>query len=286
MDTRIVQIYSYKGGAGRTVSGINIASILAAEHQKRIVCIDMDLEGAGLAIVLGLHEKLANDHNRRCVQDIFGPEKIKSPEDFAKNWWPRIHFDVGKECRLSQLRDRLFVVPAAFAERSVDWTIDTEKCFKLFLYSIDTLVKPDYIFLDSASGLADWASLSLTFSDDLVAFFRWNKQFVEGTIRVVRFLESNRYEKERILLVPSAVPYIAGSSTRYAQLLEASRNRLKVETLAGKSKRILLLDGVREAVGLKWEERLLNVCPDLEDDEKMALEDFRSIANTIMQKTD
>ena len=281
--TKIIQMYSYKGGAGRTVSTVNLASILSVDHKKTVVCIDMDMEGAGLGVVLGVHNKLVSEVGRKCVQDVFGPEKVMSHVDFEENWWPRIHFDIFKTLGISVQGGSFLAVPAAFAEqRTVDWSDKVEKDFTHFLRNITHLVKPDFIFLDSASGLADWACLAMDCSQEIVVFFRWNKQSIEGTIKVVNFITKSDLPTDRILLVPSAVPNITENSSRYRTILEDSRTRLLIETGADKEERLVLFDGVREAVGLKWEERLLNICSDLAPDELDTLTDLRKLAHLLL----
>lgn len=282
MSTKVYGMYSYKGGAGRTVSTANLASILAFELNKKVVCIDMDMEGAGLGVVLGIHDKLS-DTNRLCVQDIFGDDRIKSPQDFEENWWPRIHFDIGDELGVFESTGKLLLVPAAFAARTVEWTEQMERTLDKFLRNIANYIQPDIILLDSASGLQDWACLTMECSHGLIVFFRWNKQFVEGTIKVINFLQESDIGIENIYLVPSAVPDIPDESSRYNAILESSMTRLKMETGVDRSTNIQLHQGICEAVGLKWEERLLSVVEDREPDEEVALERFRELASHILK---
>lgn len=283
MPAKIWAMYSYKGGAGRTVCTANVASILAMEHGKRVVCIDMDMEGAGLSVVFGIQDRL-NEKGRKCVQDIFGVERMKSPEDFQSAWWPQIHIDLGAELRLDGMAGKLLVVPAAFAARMVEWTDQVEHVMLQFLRNIRDLVQPDIILIDSASGLQDWACLTMECSDSMALFFRWNKQFLEGTIRVVNFIINNEIFANDILLVPSAVPEIAESEDRYQAILEASTTRLDMETGVAKNPKLSRLTGIREAVGLKWEERLLNLADDREPDEDAALEDLRALATRMSRQ--
>jgi hypothetical protein len=44
----VITFYSYKGGVGRSMAVANIAWILAAKHDKRVIVVDWDLEAPGL----------------------------------------------------------------------------------------------------------------------------------------------------------------------------------------------------------------------------------------------
>ncbi|MGD0590132.1 MAG: hypothetical protein ABSA44_04960 [Bacteroidota bacterium] len=282
MSTTICQMYSYKGGSGRTVSTANIASILAKEHKKKVVCIDLDLEGAGLGVVCSVHNKLGQ---RKCVQDIFKEDfRIKSLQDFKENWWNRMCFDLGKERGDSDLSEKLFLVPARFgAFDTIEFSVDIGRFFSTFLDNVQILIKPDFILLDSASGFQDWSTLGMDFSSVLVLFFRWNDQSIEGTIEAVKFILSNDTAIKKILLVPSAVPALSLSIPKYQKIQEASERRLRIETNADINPKVSIMKkGVEEAIGLKWKENILNLSNDLEQDEKITLEDFRAVAKQIL----
>lgn len=276
-------MYSYKGGSGRTVSTANIASILAKEHGMKVVCIDLDLEGAGLGVVFGVHNKLAG---RKCIQDIFKEEsRIKSPQDFQENWWNEICFDIGEERNDKDLTGKLLLVPARFgALDAVEYSEDIGRSFSTFLDNVQVSVKPDLILLDSASGFQDWSTLGMDFSSVLVLFFRWNDQSIEGTIQAVKFILSNDTAIEKIHLVPSAVPTLSLGMAKYKKIQEASERRLRLETNADANSSVsVFTKGVEEAIGLKWKEEILNLSSNLEPDEETTLNDFRTVAAHILE---
>ncbi len=51
----VTTVFSPKGGIGKTVVATNLASVLAVEHGKRTLLLDLDLQFGDSAIVLGLH---------------------------------------------------------------------------------------------------------------------------------------------------------------------------------------------------------------------------------------
>src|SRR3954467_3752656 len=64
-----VLMYSFKGGAGRTVSTANIARLLAVESGRRVAAIDLDVESAGLSVLFKVDRKVETGE---CgtIQDI------------------------------------------------------------------------------------------------------------------------------------------------------------------------------------------------------------------------
>ncbi|MEA2682172.1 MAG: pilus assembly protein CpaE [Chloroflexota bacterium] len=49
---RVVAVYSGKGGVGRTTLCVNLASVLATDHHRRVVALDMDLQYGDLASMI------------------------------------------------------------------------------------------------------------------------------------------------------------------------------------------------------------------------------------------
>lgn len=283
LETKICQMYSYKGGSGRTVATANISSILVKEHNKKVVCIDMDMEGAGLGVVFKIHKIAANESKRKYIQDIF-KERITSSNDFIENWWPKMHFDIGKVLKDPGLEDKLFIIPARFGTQVIESGEETGNQFSIFLESIQDKIQPDIILLDSASGFQDWATLGMEFSTLMTLFFRWSYQSIEGTIEAVKFIIEQDTSIEKILLVPSMVPKESLVIKKYRNLLESGEERLRVETDARKRDEIQIFEGgISEAVGLKWEEKILNTEKNLESDEENALSDYRKVAQDILK---
>jgi len=283
-ETKICQMYSYKGGSGRTVATANISSILAKEHKKKVVCIDMDMEGAGLGVVFGAHKIAAKENDRKYIQDIF-IKNILSSDDFMENWWPKLHFDIGELLGDSKLKEKLLIIPARFGTQVIESGEHTADQFNAFLLTIQEQIEPDIILLDSASGFQDWATLGMDYSELLTLFFRWSHQSIEGTIEVVNYILSMEESTiEKIFLVPSMVPKNSLKSEKYQNILGQAEIRLRIETKAEKRDEIQIFkDGISEAVGLKWREKILNMEEEIEPDEKNALSDYRKVAKYILE---
>ena len=79
-----VSMYSFKGGAGRTVTTANVARILSAERRKRVTVMDLDVESAGLSVLFGVDRKVESGECS-TIQDVlrgfYAPESPGAPPD-------------------------------------------------------------------------------------------------------------------------------------------------------------------------------------------------------------
>ncbi len=308
-------MYSYKGGAGRTVATANVAAVLTAELQKQVTCIDLDIDSAGLAVVLGVERRmhLAVDgcpvegrrcaHGspaRRCLQDVLKRDAFVSDKEF-KEWWPTLCFDVGQERGLEP--DQLLFVPSRAAHHdSVEW-----RTLKQLGGPIDDLLTqvdlntdhpPDFVLLDSASGLTDATAVGLSAADCVVVFMRWNRQFVEGTIDAVHFFLSRGAARapndiapsngagldhiENIIIVPTAVPAIDVGEQMLLDLFRTNEARLLVELGIGQRPGVELLPPIPESKLLKWDERILSFDGVDTDTELATLDGYRTLAGRLL----
>lgn len=189
----IVSFYSYKGGTGRTTAAANVAVILAKKG-KKVVCVDMDMEGPGLAVVFNIPE----DSITKSLQSYFIENSsftsrfvlpLKETLKRSENW-----------------SNNLYLVPASTSFTKIIDYSDGNRMVNLINHlkgSINELYSPDFLILDSPSGYGDLAALSMYASNFLVILFRYSKQHLLGTIRVSEF--TKRYNIP-FLAVASCVP--------------------------------------------------------------------------------
>lgn len=276
-------MYSYKGGAGRTVSTANIAALLAKEFKKTVVCIDLDVESAGLAVVFGVSQSLGAT-GRHCMQDVLNRPAFRSEKEFGE-WWPNLHFDIGSEYGIP--KGKLTFIPSRAATiESVQWEgrayESAREPLDDLLTRLRQLIRPEFILIDSASGLTDAASVGLASSNCMVTFFRMNRQFLEGTIIAVEFAVNRLEDIKKIILVPTAVPTIADGERRFQEILNNNTLRLTSTLRIGKEKKVELLDPIRESNWLKWEERILPFEEKLSQEDLETLAGYRRIASRLV----
>lgn len=258
-----VLMYSFKGGAGRTVSTANIAYILAKENHKRVLVIDLDVESAGASVLFEVDDDVERG-DRWTIQDVFrghfaprasGDDRDRNADpmqtmasgsgrtsinidrrDFEAAVWPNLHFDIwpvasdpapaaagAAYLKFLPARRMLYSADEKTTERS------SAETFQFLLKRIDALAgAPEIILLDSASGLQNTALMGFQTANVLMMFARWSRQFVNGTIQFVDDYVVSPVGRrlDAVLLVPTAVPRSMPTG-RLLNELDARRDRLK-----------------------------------------------------------
>jgi MinD-like ATPase involved in chromosome partitioning or flagellar assembly len=256
-------MYSFKGGAGRTVTTANVAHQLSRKHD--VLVVDLDVESAGTSVLFGVDGAVENG---TCfsVQDVlcgvhridrmneeflrryyaasdrpFDPEILRRDGDdgtdnlsgasidmdrdeFEECIWPFLHA-VPKDFRVNVIPARRMVTNADFVRRSNDST----KRFQTMLLQIEALTEvPAFILFDSAAGIQDTALLGLQSADVLVIFARWSRQFMSGTIQLLKnWVTHPELDRlQRVLIVPTAVPGFLDEG-RAPKVLEDRRTDFK-----------------------------------------------------------
>jgi len=303
-------MYSFKGGAGRTVTTANVALILASELGRRLVLLDIDVESAGSSVLFGLDEAV-RDGSCWSLQDILrgyhiDPNKEDSDKDgrtsievhrkdFETNLWPKVHATAwaGKNGYLK-------VLPAQIILRSDSEKVgypEGQRNFEHLLMKIDTLQdSPDIILYDSASGQQQTAMLGLLNCHILVIFVRWSRQFIIGTTQFLRKYVCQELfcrRVKKVLIVPTAVPRRRPPG-RLSYELDTRERRFKEDISLVNAKAshdfkapagwVELLDPIHECDALKWDDRIfLLEGAEYQQDAGVAslIEDYRALAHRI-----
>lgn len=210
LHSKLICFYSYKGGVGRTTTMV-MSAIEMAGRGKKIVMIDFDLEAPGVASIFpdesisqyGLLDYLIES-------SVYGDE-LQIDEYL---------YPVSDYCHVNQAGGEIYVIPAY--GKVVDRDAELyRKCLMRFnldmpayvgkgspidglLQQIDAFIKPDYIFIDTRSGLHQIGGITLSrYSDMAVLFFYGSRQNVEGMKMVLPILKSNGTP---FVLINSKVP--------------------------------------------------------------------------------
>jgi hypothetical protein len=206
---RKITFYSYKGGTGRTLLLANLAKFLAA-HNKRVAVLDLDLEAPGLNYKFGMNSAELKGHLTRGIADYI--------LEFAQNRPPAsidsYCIPLTRNNRVSQFGaddSRIYLFPAgrgpspeyASTLAKLNWhsmvyTISLEDirsgtkvpvAFRLFDHLIEQIeneINPDFLLIDSRTGMTDVGSLALhRHSDAVVCLMLDNLENLEGTREVL-----------------------------------------------------------------------------------------------------
>lgn len=203
----VVTFYSYKGGVGRTSSLVNVAYRLARSG-KRVFILDFDLEAPGVDSY-GLTD--APETGQGLVEYIASfmqTGEVPHIEDFVAD---ATHPGTG---------GKLFMMPAGRKDEAyksalsgLDWKILYRQKKGYFLIenlkaAIYEQFKPDYLLVDSRTGLTDISGIcTLQLPHLVVLLFSLNQQNINGITPILRAIRANKVARNiATLLVASPVP--------------------------------------------------------------------------------
>jgi len=220
----VVTFYSYKGGVGRTSALVNVACRLA-RRGKRVFILDFDLEAPGVD-AYGLTKSEQNTPGLVEYISAFNETgKVPCLKDFVLDAiYPRT---AGK----------LFLMPAGKKDTAyksalsqIDWKVLYRQRKGYLLVenlkgAIDELFRPDYLFVDSRTGLTDVSGIcTLQLPHLVVLLFSLNQQNVTGVSTTLRTIKGNRLNREiATLLVASPVPDMPEWVTARTDRFESAR---------------------------------------------------------------
>jgi tetratricopeptide (TPR) repeat protein len=209
MNTFWVTFYSYKGGVGRTMALVNVAAMLAKEG-RRVLLIDFDLEAPGLDAFEGLG----------CIKGQSGV--VEYVADYLSTGKPSPVIDFVHECipASTHLRGKLWLMPSGKKDQQynrdrarINWTelydkFDGERFIENLKADIENTYSPDFVLIDSRTGLTDVGGIcTLHLPQLVVLIYALNDQNIHGIAGVARAI--SRAENTRppqLLTVASPVP--------------------------------------------------------------------------------
>lgn len=226
-----VTFYSYKGGVGRTLALVNSA-VLLAQSGRNVLMVDFDLEAPGL--------------------DSFGQLDITSGQpgvveyftEFAETALaPELSHYV-EECRKVSGGGRLWIMPSGRKDKEYNRKRDGLNWSDLYdmglgalmieewKAEIQTSLQPDYVFVDSRTGLTDIGGVcTLHLPDLVVTLFALNKQNIDGVRSVVSAIQNAATDRRpQIVTVATPVPESATDTGKVEEALQSAAKRLGLPT--------------------------------------------------------
>lgn len=196
LNSKLISFYSFKGGVGRTTTMI-MSAIDLAKRGKKIVLIDFDLEAPGVASLFPDEEISKYGVLDFLIESASYEEKINIDEYL---------YTVSDYCHVSQDGGAIYVVPALgqvcrenvelYRKNLMRFDLNvpayTEKHTPIdtLLEKVDAFLEPDYILIDTRSGLHQMGGITLArYSDMAVLFFYGSQQNAEGMKMVLPVLK-------------------------------------------------------------------------------------------------
>ncbi len=227
-----ITFYSYKGGVGRSLALANIAALLV-KRGRRVVLIDFDLEAPGLDSFDEFASVAGKPGVVEYVTEFNRTQKAPALESF-------IH-----TCDFSTpLPGKLWIMPAGSKNETynrdranIDWAqlYDSgmgEPFVDNWKAAIARHCQPDYVLVDSRTGLTDVGGIcTLHLPDLLVMVFGLNEQNVKGIAAVAKAIRDAKPDRiPQIHYVASPVPNLpAERSGLLTKRLDAAHKELGVE---------------------------------------------------------
>lgn len=210
---KTITFYSYKGGVGRTLALSNIAKRLA-EFGKKVCILDFDLEAPGLQI------KLENQIPKQGIQTGI----VDYIYEFSSNGI--LSNDISKYETHLKFPQNMHFIAAGNTQTNDYWMKLTQiNWWKLFYseqsegipFFLDLKEKirmkyePDYLLIDSRTGITELSAITISLLADSVVFFAANnKENIQGCKHVLKSIsnsENNLFGiKKDIHFVLSRIP--------------------------------------------------------------------------------
>lgn len=311
----VSSFFSYKGGSGRTTTTLNTLYYLIQETHPEsshpLIIIDADNESYGMSMLLkNPEETYPTDVSLQGLgltgrQDTFvcsgRSDDWRSYRNLAKFFIPVGHYftkDIEDEAVLLLRSD---VTPAEQfgAFETVFSVNDNERVQKNLNDAIEKMITCDCtVVFDTPSGTQDMATFALNNSDTIVCCMRPSVQFEMGTRLCFEKLIAKWGKKgneKKIIFCPSAVPFrkteVDGNVYPEHYINSVfSRFKAEMETKAQDTHGVVKLvwgmqegevPGIPEVDRFKWQECCLAKIGKDKEDERMAKEKYRKLAQLI-----
>ena len=261
--------YSYKGGVGRSLALANVAALLV-RRGHRVLLMDFDLEAPGLDTFAelvdikekpGIVEYVAEFQRRQSAPDITPfVHSIHLPEYLRGKLWimPAGRKDKAYNHLLGRLRWAELYESGLGAPFVENWKLSIEQAFQ-----------PDYVLIDSRTGLTEVGGVCTTaFPHLVVMLFGLNEQNIEGTATVARHIrEADLEHPPQFHFVATPVPNLPPDKKGLLrERLKAAEKTLGIELgsnsirywpTAALTERLFVLDDSFPEPGMVQDHKLL-----------------------------
>lgn len=208
---KFLTFYSYKGGVGRTSSLVNTA-ILRANEGNRVVLVDFDLEAPGVSSYIGSLDPSFNFNRKGILEYLISyldhRDILNIRDNLALDFSHLISKENGGGLWIITSGDVSDKSYAKNLER-INWVeIFKEHKGDLLLKNLKRQIEeelaPDYVFIDSRTGITETGGICTKYlADSVVMLTSLNKQNIIGTSGIYHDIKD---EEKKFIFVASNVP--------------------------------------------------------------------------------
>ncbi|NDV58755.1 KGGVGR-motif variant AAA ATPase [Bacteroides sp. 519] len=214
---KTIAFYSYKGGVGRTLALSNIATRLT-EFGKSVCMLDFDLEAPGL------HSKFdACKINKGIVDYIY---EFSVNQNLLPTISTEFYCKLPSKSFVSRKKPNFTFIPAGNIDTGEYWKkLSAINWYQMFYeedsqgidFFIDLKekirrdIKPDYLLIDTRTGITEISSITLSIlADQIILLAANNEENKKGCQRILQSIQSQQEtlkQKKDIILALTRLPY-------------------------------------------------------------------------------
>jgi MinD-like ATPase involved in chromosome partitioning or flagellar assembly len=172
---RIITVYSYKGGVGKSVSILNLCFLLSRKYKQRIGLIDLDAESAGLSQILNMNVSPDEELLHFLQKENRNVKNLRKYVHTVKALGPG-----GAE---------ILILPAIGNSEKLA-SLQWDESVSLFLRDevfphYRELYRLDYLLIDGRAGISPFSDAAIKYADLVLLFCRMDRQNAYGTKRMI-----------------------------------------------------------------------------------------------------
>ncbi len=238
----IITFYSYKGGVGRTFLAANLAACLCYRFGKKVLLIDWDLEAPGMNFYFN---KGYSDIQKPGLIDVLQQyvQRVRQNKNLSEKELPRFTKDnIIPLVDFKKEGGQIDLLPAGNCSDfktylnaifGFNWfefydLLDGKRYIEFLKKELKKL-DYDYIFIDSRTGLADYADIcNIQMPDMNIIVCAPNRQNIDGSFEVANrivnspYVQSGKFRKPIVLPILSRVEQ---ESPSFSGFLESFRSK-------------------------------------------------------------
>ncbi|RMZ58449.1 hypothetical protein D1632_12575 [Chryseobacterium nematophagum] len=192
---KTITFYSYKGGVGRSLALVNIATRLS-EFGKKVCVIDFDLEAPGLHIKFPINRHILEQNYLGIVDFVYKFANEGILDDSIEKYTLNV---------TSNKDNNLILIPAGNINSSDYWKKLSSLNWYDLIYEnpngvafffklkelIEEQIKPDFLLIDSRTGISESSGINLSLlADEVVILAANNKENLNGASRIIKSLSN------------------------------------------------------------------------------------------------